>query len=82
MTMKHFDTLRKSPQFSHLLFEATYLAVKYWDLSSVLLFQLNNKYLELYFDREGKEIIDYQFFTDTAGLDPYLEEIDISDVLK
>ena len=45
------------------------------------LFQLNNFYVELFSKDDSGEIITTRAFEDTAHLDIYLQEIDISSLL-
>jgi hypothetical protein len=44
----------------------------------VLLFQLDDFYVEVYFDQNCDEIIQCRSFQDPEVLDPYLDQINIS----
>ena len=45
---------------------------------SILLYQIDNFYVEVYFDKEEKEIGYMRAFTTLCDLDPYLPAIDMS----
>ena len=51
------------------------------DTFTVLLFQLESFYIEIYFNKECDEIIWIKGFDSVDELEPYLESIDISEAL-
>ncbi len=50
--------------------------------SLVFLFQLNEFYVETFCCNKSKEILEYRVFENTKHLNPYLECIEISHLLK
>jgi len=51
------------------------------DDHNILLFQVDNFYVEVFYQREKNEITNFRSFTSTDQLELYLSKIDISDLL-
>ena len=66
-----------------LLFEnGVYLATRFIKNYQLLLFSVASFYVEVYFDYHEEEIGYMKAFTSTDELSPYLDEMDISDLLS
>lgn len=81
MTIQYFRTLSQDKQFRKLLLNGVFLTSRDTDENCILLFQLNNFYVEIYFNRDCEEIVYSRSFKDTDKLAPYLEQIDISGII-
>jgi hypothetical protein len=81
MTLQHFRTLSQDKQFRKLLLNGVFLTSRDTDENCILLFQLGNFYVEIFFNRECEEIIYSRSFKNTDKLEPYLEQIDISGIV-
>jgi hypothetical protein len=77
MTLQHFNTLSQHKQHRNLLVNGVWLADRQTQESTVLLFQLDSFYVEIYFSKPGDEIIQSISFDSVDFLDPYLEDIDL-----
>ena len=81
MTLQHFNTLSKHKQHRKLLVKGVWLADRHTEDTTVLLFQLDTFYVEIFFTKQGDEIVHSNSFESTDELDPYLEDIDLSCVV-
>jgi hypothetical protein len=81
MTLQHFRALSQDKQYKKLLLSGEFLTSRDTDENCILLFQLGNFYVELFFDKECEEIIYSRSFKNTDKLNPYLEKIDISGII-
>jgi hypothetical protein len=80
MTLQQFNTLTQDKQYQSLIMNGVCLASRDIEEHCILLFQLNNFYVEIYFDKNCDEITYSRSFINTDELYPYLEKIDISAV--
>ncbi len=82
MHLKEFKYENKQKK-KQLLFEhGVYIASRPDEGFTVLLFQIDAFYVEVYFDREEEEIGYIRAFTSLDFLAPYLKNIDISGLLQ
>ena len=79
MRMKEFRQLKKEQQIETIKRKAVFLFVRQQSHMDVILYQLENFYVEVFFDAtdNGTEIA---CFDDTDLLDIYLKDINISAV--
>jgi hypothetical protein len=80
MTLHHFKALTQDKQYRNLLLNGVCLASRDTEENCILLFQLDNFYVEVYFDKNCDEIIYSRSFQDTDELYPYIDHIDISHI--
>jgi hypothetical protein len=78
MTHQHFTTLSQDKQYRNLLMNGVCIAHRDIEDHCVLLFQINNFYVEIFFDQNCDEIIQCRSFQNLEELDPYLNQINIS----
>ena len=78
MTLQHFNTLSQHKLHRKLLLNGVWLADRQTQESTILLFQLDSFYVEVYFTKQGNEIIESNCFYSVDLLNPYLEDIDLS----
>ena len=77
MTLQHFNTLSQHKQHRKLLTNGVWLADRHTEDATVLLFQLDTFYVEVFFTKQGDEIVQSNSFDTTDELDPYLDEIEL-----
>lgn len=58
-----------------------YLATRYKPKETVLLWQIDSFYAEIYYDGIENEIIGIKSFLSTKPLEPYLKQIDLTHLL-
>jgi hypothetical protein len=78
MKHQHFKVLSQDKKYRNLLLNGVCLASRDTEEHCVLLFQLSDFYVEIYFDKNCDEIMHCKSFQDTDELTPYIEHIDIS----
>jgi hypothetical protein len=81
MTLQQFKALSQNMQYRNLLLNGVCLTSRDTADSCILLFQLSDFYIEIYFDRNCDEIIESRSFRDTDELQPYLKQMDISSIV-
>jgi hypothetical protein len=81
MTHQHFKSLSKKKKYRNLLLNGVCLASRDTEENCILLFQLGDFYVEIYFDKNCDEIIHSRSFKEIDELNPYLERIDISNII-
>jgi DNA-binding LytR/AlgR family response regulator len=78
MTLQHFSLLGIREQEEKVLDEGVYLSSRLTETDTILFFQIDSFYVEVYY-RNGKDEVSYiKSFETTDELDPYLERINIS----
>ena len=82
MTAKKFNSLSKSIKKDILLRSGSFLAERRWGLCSVLLYQLDDFYIEVFFVKWAKSPIGFRTFQKTDKLEPYLQKIDVSSLMQ
>lgn len=65
---------KKQLLFNH----GVYLAQRPAEEFTILLFQIESFYVEVYFDTEEEQIGYIRTFTSVDGLEPYLQQVDLS----
>ena len=82
MTTHSFNALSQHKQRRLLLNKGTFLADRATDECSIVLFQVEGLYVEVWYLREGDDIQGIRCFEDTDELDPYLPQIDLFHLLN
>ena len=82
MNLSNFILLEQEEKRAILLHEGILVAKRTNFDCIVFLFQLNLFYVEVYGNIETKEVLEYRAFQGTDQLHPYLEKIQIDDLLK
>ena len=75
MTRKYFSRLSEPIQYRLLLLKGVCVAERTVGNTLLLLFQLDQFYVELSLDKDSDEILSARSFEDTAELGPYLKDI-------
>lgn len=78
MTLDEFTRLNETSQAQTLLRKGTFLADRLYKNFSILLYQLDNFYVEVYHNLRFDVMQGMRCFEDDEALQPYLEDIDIS----
>jgi hypothetical protein len=81
MTLQHFQVLSQNNQHRNLLLNGEFIMSRDTEKGCILLFQLDEFYVEICFDQDCNKILFSRSFQDTDELYPYLEKIDISALL-
>jgi hypothetical protein len=81
MTLQHFRALTQNKQNKKLLTEGVCIADRKTDEVQALLFQIEGFYVEVFFNGEGDEVLFSRSFEGVEDLEPYLEGIDLTEVL-
>ena len=82
MTAKKFNSLSKSIKKDILLRSGSFLAERKWGICSVLLYQLEDFYIEVFFVKWTKAPIGFRTFHTTNKLEPYLQKIDVASLMQ
>jgi hypothetical protein len=82
MTSKKFNSLAKNIKKDILLRSGSFLAERRWGVCSVLLYQLDQFYVEVFFVKWTKTPIGFRTFHSTNKLEPYLQQIDVRSLMQ
>jgi hypothetical protein len=77
MTLQEFSDLPDEDKASLLYDDGTYIGKRKLATTTVILYQLEGFYAEVYYRQYRRIIEDISCFADTARLDPYLPQIDV-----
>lgn len=82
MTITDFSLLTLTEQLSLLYVDGVYLSKRKSGNTTVLLFQLQNVYVEIFYIKY-RQVVDHVRFSDSLDiLDPYLDSISIGNLLS
>ncbi len=81
MTLCAFESMKPCEQLDLLQAEGVYIGKRKVRHLSLLVYQLEDFYIELYYSHYRRTLKDVRCFTSTLDLDPYLEDILIEDVV-
>jgi hypothetical protein len=81
MTLYEFRLLSDDKQVEHLYNDGVYIGKRKDEDSSVVLYQLGNFYIEIYYLKYRSLISRLRCFTSTDALNPYLEQIDVEGLM-
>lgn len=80
MSVQEFNALPKEEQINVIKARATFLFIRQEAGIDVVLYQVQSFYAEVYFEGQHKKNIRIIGFDDTAALDVYLKEINLSEL--
>lgn len=80
ITLYEFNSLSKNEKAEALCEYGIYLLERPDRVHRIVLYQVHNFYVEVKYDILKNNIAEFQLFTHTKLLDPYLNQIDISSV--
>lgn len=78
MLLHQFNRLSKSKKYQYLLCNGACVSDRNTESEDILLFQLMDYYVEIFFKRHTDRINKVKCFSDTEELEPYLEDININ----
>jgi hypothetical protein len=81
MTSAQFDLLSIGDQESLVFLEGVFIAARQEPEFIIRLFQFNAFYVELFYHQVKDSPVSVRTFTDINRLEPYLDSIDLSDLL-
>ncbi|HVG12932.1 MAG TPA: hypothetical protein VM843_08005 [Flavisolibacter sp.] len=82
MTLCEFERMDWCYRLDLLQEEGLYVGKRKWNGLTVLLYQLEEFYIELYYSAYRLDVTEVRCFTSTYSLDPYLEDILIEDLVQ
>ena len=82
MNRKKFSSLPKKAKTNALLRAGAFLAERKLGIMRVMLYQVDNFYTEVFFFKWGKNAIGFRSFSSTNHLKPYLQQIDLTGIVK
>jgi hypothetical protein len=77
MTITDFSLLKLTDQLALLYTEGVYLSKRKTGKMTVLLFQLHDTYIEIFYIEYRRVVHHIRYSSSTEILDPYLDSIDI-----
>jgi len=81
MKLKYFRRLSEPLQYRRLLTKGVCIGERIHNDALVLLFQIDEFYVEITFHKETDELMSTRSFDDIQELDPYLEQVRIPQIL-
>lgn len=81
MTLPQFYLLSEDKRLRNLLLNGVCIGDRKTDGKSALLFQLQNNYTEVFFSESGDEVLCTRNFDNTEDLLPYLEDVNVKNLL-
>lgn len=81
MTLQDFQLLPGDRQIDELYQSAVYLGKRKQASSIILLYQLESFYVEVYYRKYRSHVRHLHCFESTELLDPYLEQIDVENLV-
>lgn len=81
MTLSQFDTLIEDEEKAKVVLQSVVIATREEPGLKIFLHQTPFFYVEAYFDLTKREVIRFKAFEETELLQPYLNSIDISNLL-
>src|SRR5690349_16754553 len=82
MKLETFAGLDQEDQLDYLIHKGVCISDRETKTTIVLLYQIHGFYVELYHNIDSHEIERLRVFSSLFSLDPYLEQINISSLLK
>ncbi len=82
MTVYDFRILTDSEQIDLLYKEGVYIGKRAYPGSTILLYQLDAFYVEIYYQKYRCFVKRLHCFTSTILLNPYLEQINVEELVK
>ena len=81
MTISDFSLLKLTDQLAFLYEEGVYLSKRKLGKMTVLLYQLQNTYIEIFYTKYRRIVYNIRFSESPDILDPYLGSIEIGNLL-
>lgn len=81
MTMYDFQLLAEQQQIEILYYSGVYIGKRKEKFSIILLYQLESFYVEVVYRKYRSDVRHLHCFTSTELLDPYLEQIDVENLV-
>ena len=83
MTFRQLELLSENKEYRDLVTNGICIGERSTDKAEVLLFQVKNNYVEVFFSQDNDSSIFYAYhFSDTDSLEPYLNQIDLSCIVS
>lgn len=81
MTIYDFQLLPEQQQIEMLYKEGVYIGKRRESISCIILYQFESFYVEVYYRKYRSQIKYFHCFESTDYLDPYLEQIDVENLV-
>jgi hypothetical protein len=72
MTIQQFNTISRHKDHRNLLLNGAFIGYRITDECNILLFQLQNQYVEVFLNMETNQVLHARNFEGTDELAPYL----------
>jgi hypothetical protein len=82
MTLYQFKKLNEERQAEIFCEQGVYLACRYYHSEIISLWQVEDFYVELFYDQIEENILRLRSFQSPIPLEPYLKQIDVSQHLQ
>ncbi|MCW3106090.1 MAG: hypothetical protein JWQ09_596 [Segetibacter sp.] len=82
MTAKEFRLLCNTHQINLLYQQGVYVGKRKENEKTVVLYQLDGFYVEIFYREYRKYITKLNCFTSTDSLQPYLKQIDVEELIR
>jgi hypothetical protein len=82
MSLHAFNNSCKKDKINTLLKTGVYLAERKAGFLRIMLYQINDFYVEVFFLKWRKTVIGFKIFQSTDKLTPYLQKIDINKLME
>lgn len=82
MNLQKFASLEQDAQLLFLLKRGVCVADRTTESVHIFLYQVKSFYVEVYHDKINDRVMSLKIFSSTHSLDPYLQKINISGLLK
>ncbi|MEI6948788.1 hypothetical protein V9K67_16475 [Paraflavisolibacter sp. H34] len=80
MDLNHFHALSQEGQKETVLKRAVFLSERKTDYFTIMLYQLDGFYIEVFTQKSDHSIVWIKSFTSTESLTPYLSQINLSNL--
>ena len=81
MTLNQFQLLSEEDQATTTWANGSFLAIGDMEHIKVLLYQIHGFYVEAFYNCESNKVEYFKSFSSTDDLEPYLQAIDLSDII-
>jgi hypothetical protein len=81
MTSHQFHTISQHQEHRSLLLNGAYIGDRIEEACNILLFQLHNRYVEVFLNMETHQVLHARVFQNTDELAPYLQIMDSARVI-
>ncbi len=82
MLLYEYKSMRRQVQIDILLEKGVHLCDRVEKGHFIFLYQIDYFYVEVWYSKKRKQVVNLIAFSDTQQLDPYMKSINISELLQ